>query len=402
MIELTNYVSKILHNDTDNSYYILTYTDFDELFGTEYIINYINKLTSNNSILTRLIVEIDNSFFLDNVKLFNMDDYYKIVHTNVENFDDYVNSMLNDEITTTLKWRMLWCLDKESNKTRFYMKIHHAYVDGYQLIKLLMTPFNTDDRDIIPQFKRKTDLFETIYYYIIGTIVLICLNVRFLLNICSNLTTNVDKKTLSDTDFIICKELNFQEMKTFTRKNNITINDFCYSLMIKTDNLYTNKERLLSTSSPINTSRSSQPNNVCPIFNIISNAYDNNTLLKRIHDTFNAYKYSLFIPMFSYFINNITPFIHIGVLSNGYNIITENTDYIYSNMIGPSLDDTSVKVSNIHFLTTSKHKEIIFNIISCNNKKINIICSFKKGVITDKVRFEKCIYDAYESLITTY
>lgn len=402
MIELNNYVSKILHNDPDNSYYILTYVDFDEPFEPENIINYINKITYKNRILTQLIVEIDNSFFLDNVKLLNINDYYTIEHTTFDKFDNYINTMLNNEITTQLKWKFLWCVDKESNKSRFYFKIHHAYVDGYQLIKILMSPFNENERDIIPQFKRKTDILETIYYYIIGTIILFFINARFFLNIFYNLTTNTDKKSSCDTDFIVCKEFNFQEIKTFTRKNNITINDFCYSLMIKTDNLYTNKERMLSTSSPINTSGSSQTNNVCPIFNVISNAYDNNTLLKRIHDTFNAYKYSLFIPFFSSFINKITPFINIGILSSCYNIISVNTDYTYSNIIGPSIEGTDVKVNNIHFVTTSKNKEIIFNIISCNNEKINIICSFKNGVIEDKLRFEKCIYDAYESLISTY
>ena len=400
MIELTNYVSKILHNDSDNSYYIVTYTDFDELFESEFIINYVNEIVSKNSTLTRLIVEIDNSFFLDNIKLFNINDYYKIVHTKFENFDSYITTMLNNEITTQLKWQILWCVDEESKKSRFYMKIHHAYVDGYQLIHILMSPFDKNVREPIPKFKRKTDLFETIYYYIIGTIILICLNVRFFFNICFNPTSAATKAITND--FIICKEFNFKEMKSFTRKNNITINDFCYSLMIKTDNLYTNKERLLSTTSPINTSGSSQPNNMCPIFNVISNAYNNHTLLNRIHDTFNAYKYSLFIPMFSYLINTITPFIPTGILSNGYNIIMDKTDYTYSNIIGPSLDGVQVKVSNIRFLTTSKHNEIMFNIISCNNDKINIICSFKTGVISDKARFEQCIYDAYQSLITTY
>ena len=399
MIELTNYVSKLFYNDTNDSYYILTYVDFDELFETEYIINYINKIISNHKILTQLIVEIDNSFFLDDVKLLNINDYYSIEYTPFDNFNNYINAMINNEINTQLKWQFLWCIDKESKKTRLYFKIHHAYVDGYQLIKILISPFNENKRDIIPQFKRKTGILETIYYYIIGTIVLIFINIRFILKVCFNYKTYVNAKS-NDTDFIICKEINFQEMKTFTRKNNITINDFCYSLMIKTDKLYTNKERILSTISPINISGSSQTNNMCPMVNMTSNSYDNNYLLKSINDTFNAYKYSLFIPMTSYFINNVTPFLNKGMLSNVFNIFAENTDYVYSNMIGPSLDGLNVKVSNIHFLATSGHKEITFNIISYNNEKINIICSFKNGVIEDKGCFEKCIYDAYKSLIS--
>jgi len=410
MIELTNYVSKILHNDPENSYYIVTYVDIDKAVTTEYVINYINEITSNHRILTQLIVKVDNSFFIDNVQLLNINDYYTIEQTKFDNFDKYINVMLNNEITTQLKWKCLWCVDNDSHKSRMYFKIHHAYADGYQLIKILMTPLKIREQDITSQFKRKTDLLETIYYYIIGTIVLIFINIRFFVNLyynASNHTTHAtnyapDGKTSNNTDFIICKEIDFHEMKTFTRKNNITINDFCYSLMIKTDKLYTNKERLLSTTSPINTSGSSQTNNMCAIFNIISNSHDNNSLFKIVHATFNNYKYSFFIPMMSYFINNITPFINAGILSNGYNIITDNTDYIFSNIIGPSIDGSNVTLSNNRFVTTAKHKEIIFNIISFNNDKINIICSFKNGIINDKARYEKCIYDAYQSLITTY
>ena len=36
-----------------------------------------------------------------------------------------------------------------------------------------------------------------------------------------------------------------------------------------------------------------------------------------------------------------------------------------------------------------RNKEIIFNTISSNDN-INIICSFKEGVIQDKRRFEEC------------
>jgi hypothetical protein len=47
-------------------------------------------------------------------------------------------------------------------------------------------------------------------------------------------------------------------------------------------------------------------------------------------------------------------------------------------------------VEDIHFLTLAKHKEIVFNIISSNDR-----------IIQDKSRFEKCIYMAYENLTKT-
>jgi hypothetical protein len=84
----------------------------------------------------------------------------------------------------------------------------------------------------------------------------------------------------------------------------------------------------------------------------------------------------------------------LNITSYLYNSLIQRVDYIYSNIIGPSHDS----LEDIHFLTLAKNKEIVFNIISSNDN-LNIICSFKEGIIADKQRFEECIYKAYESLL---
>ena len=404
MIELTNYVSKIIHNDNNNSYSILTYLDIDDSLTEEYIINYINEIIKNNPILTQAIIENCNALFLNKVIIPNISEYYKIEYTKTENFDDYISDMLNKDFNAELKWMCLWCIDKDNKNTRFYFKIHHAYVDGYQLIKILTSPFQNND--ITKQFKRTTDTYGTIYYYLIGTVVLILINIKFCINILLNNLylwfnkTEEPSKNKEDTDYILCKNIDFNEIKTFTKKYKITVNDFLYSLMIKTDKLYRKEEKILSTTSPINISGTTQSNNSCPIFNIINNSYDNYTLLNKVHSVFNNFKYSLFIPLLSAIINIAMQYIPLDIMSICYSDVLNNTDYIFSNIIGPSIKDVKFKITDIHFLTTSKTKEIIYNIISCENN-INIICSFKKNVIEDKERFEKCIYEAYDSLITT-
>ena len=168
--------------------------------------------------------------------------------------------------------------------------------------------------------------------------------------------------------------------------------------MIKTDKLYRKQEKNLITSSPINISGTTQTNNMCPIFNIQSNSIDDYNLLKNIHSTFNNFKYSLFIPMLSYIINTITPNIELNILSKCYNNIINNSDYLFSNIIGPSINNLNINITDIHFLITAKNTEIIYNIISSGHN-INIICSFKNGIIKDKKQFEQCIYEAYNILV---
>jgi hypothetical protein len=145
----------------------------------------------------------------------------------------------------------------------------------------------------------------------------------------------------------------------------------------------------------------SSTNNMTPVLNCINNSLDDLDLVKQVNRTFNHFKYSLFIPLFSCMINTFVPCINIDTVSVLYEEIIHNCDYVYSNVIGPPIkevNESNANVSNIHFLTKSKGNSIVFNIISCENK-INIICSFKANKIKNKKRFEKCIYRAYNELI---
>jgi hypothetical protein len=99
-------------------------------------------------------------------------------------------------------------------------------------------------------------------------------------------------------------------------------------------------------------------------------------------------------------INNIATFINVKDLSWYYDNMIKNVDYVYTNMIGPHVDKLTVQITDIKFLTTAKNSAIVYNIISCKNN-INIVCSFKKGIIKDKVRFEASIHEAYHDLMDT-
>ena len=74
-------------------------------------------------------------------------------------------------------------IDKNKKKSRYYFKIHHALADGYQIIKILTSPFQ--DNDITKKFKRKMTFLDTLYYYFIGTIILLVMNIRILMNLLS-------------------------------------------------------------------------------------------------------------------------------------------------------------------------------------------------------------------------
>ena len=398
---IDNCITKILSNDTDNSFPILLYLDFEKELSPELIFNYSNNLVNDNPILKTGIIKQNNNFFFKNINNFNINDHVIIKYMEKDKFNDTIYNILNTSFKHN-SFLILCCIDKTTNKTRIYFKINHAYTDGYKLSNMLTKSILK--KDIIPDFKRNTSFFKTIYHYIIGTIVLLVMNIKIFIKLLFNTTSkhNTNNTNNGETDYIICKPFSLNKIKQVVKNNNSNVNDFLYSIMIKTDRLYTKKNRIIQTCSPINVSKLLYTNNMCPIFNSIDNSYDNNTLLQHVHNTFDNFKYSLFIPVLSWLINNFTPYINIDILSFLYDSIIYNSDYIYSNIIGPPIEEinkhTDINLVNMHFLTTSKSNEIIFNIVSSNDN-INIICTFKKGKIQDKKRFEKCIYKAYNSLI---
>jgi hypothetical protein len=196
------------------------------------------------------------------------------------------------------------------------------------------------------------------------------------------------------THTIRCKPFLLSKIKAFTKEHSITVNDFLYSLMIKTDSIYTEKVRTLITVSPINTSGGTQLNNMMPIFNTLTNDMPIPDLFKSVHATFNNYKYSFYIPFLSVIIKLVGIILPMEVLQQLYRKVIYKCDYTYSNIIGPQIDI----VKDIHFVTLAKDKEIVFNIISSNDT-VNIICSYKEGVLPDPDRFEAAIYKAYDAII---
>jgi hypothetical protein len=410
MIELTDCVSKMLymhHKNNQDPYCILTYLDIDETLTIDFIMNYMNNILTQNSILKHKIIEKNNLFFLDEVKSFDLKDYYTIVYTGREKFDTYIAELLNKDFETDLKWRFFWCIDKETNKTRNYLKISHIYADGYKIMDMFVNPLKDKDNkeDITKNFKRKPQkgYLNTLYHYVIGTLILFLMYIFLFFytilhkkidNKTDNKTDN--KKIKKNTDFIICKAFPLDKIKIASKQKKITVNDFLYVLMIKTDKLYGLREKYITIGSPYYTNKTSELNNILPILTIINNSHDNSILFGKINDLFNHFKYSLFMPLLSYIkkkINTIIFYLPITYLNN------YNMDYIFSAIIFPSIKEiNTIKINDAHYVDNTYNSEVMYNIVSCGNN-VNIICSFKEGIIEDKARFEKCIYEAYNSLI---
>ena len=392
MIELTDSISKIFSRDSQHGYAILTYCDISLEFTNQTLHDHLQIMIHKIPILKQYIIEKNSTIFLEDDIEFKLENHYQIIYDTFDHFDAYIDTILNSDFKTKSKWLFHYLVDKESKKYRVYFKIDHSYADGYKIIEMLMSPLKSTHTPT--QFKRNMiSIWDTLYYIIIGTIVLLFHLCKRLLESLSSTPTSIN---FQKTDYIRCRSFKLSDIKHVTQKYHITVNDFLYSLLVKTDSLYHTHNRDIVTLSPINISGSKHLNNMAPIVNKISNTIDNKNLFHTVHETFNSYKYSLYIPILSFVLHYIVPLLPLHIQSNMYDSLVHRCDYIYSNVIGP----THESFEDIHFLTLAKDKEIVFNIISSNDH-INIICSFKEGVIQDKRRFEECIYMAYENLMKT-
>lgn len=393
MIPIKNYVSKILFYDKESSYSVITYMDVYEV-DMNIIKEYMNTCLEKNEVLHNRVVYKDGELYFEKVESLQLESQYEVHYTKESEFDSYAEKILNMPYATDLQWRYIWCIDKDAKLTRMYFKIHHGYADGYQIIRILTSPYG--EENIVKKFNRQTSLFQSLYYILFGFLSLIVIYVKFVINL---FFVEKPSSISSENDILMFGEVDFDRIKAFTKEKKITINDFLYSLMISTDKLYNKKTRTIYVSSPINISLSKDTNNLVPILNVINPPEENSTLLKEIHHTFSSLKYSFFIYPLAYLINLITIILPISILDWLYSLILGSSQYSFSNIIGPEMKRFPYAVKNLAFYTTPKANEIIYNIISYK-KQINIIITCKKNVILDKDRYKQCMKEAYEALLS--
>jgi len=406
MIKLNDFVTKHLHSDKNNMYNILAMLDFDKTWNKDLFVNYLHEIIDKNAILKNYIEQKDDNFYWveDSTLHFNVDNFYTIKRENYKNFDNATNVILNYVFLSKYKWHFTILNDYKNNKSRIYLKINHSYCDGYNLIDMLTSPLNQNYKR--PDFKRQTNnLLDTLYYFVIGTILLIIINVNIIWKLCFTKKYGCNTINYSNNKMknVHCGVITLNKIKNVTSKYKITVNTFLYALMVKTWYNYNNKmsENVMSIST-INTNNNPSSiyntNNIFFVFAEVAKCNDNVILFKKINDLFNLYKFSPFIPLTNKLLLYLLPYVPQDFQEHKCTDLFGNVNLSFSNVIGPKMDDTkNIKLNNMQFSTVTKNNEICFNMISFNDK-ININVSFREKLIKHKKRFIKCFQSAYNSL----
>jgi hypothetical protein len=392
MIKIDNFITKFFNEDSEAMSTIVTLLDLDEIFDNDKFTEYLSGILNAYPILTQYIDCINNEYYwVDNVH-FNINNQYLIKEEKTKRFDTYTEVLLNTPFLNKNKWFFTILNDTGQNKCRIVVKINHSYCDGYKLIDMLTLPFYSSYKK--PIFNRHSgNIYNTLYYYIIGTISLLIMYISTTYTLYSPSSINYSTQPNHN---IICGTINLKRIKKITKKNNVTINSFLHTLMVKTWYKYNNTNEVI-TASPIYIKNNLSTNNIFIIINKFYND-DMSNVLKKTNEIFNNYKFSLFILIANKIVNHMLSYVSMNIQQAIFNSTFNNIPLIFSNIIAPTLPNFKYKLRNIQFTTIAKNNITCFNIISFNNK-ININVSYRKGVITDKDRFLQCYKDSYRELL---
>ena len=364
----------------DNLFSITAYID-SSVKASESIEDKFRVIIDTFPELKSKIIKTDTTLLMEPVSI-NLKEHYTVTKESAEKFDSYTKLVEQTPFQSDVQWFIYLVEDDEKKKYRFYFKMNHAYGDGARVIDMVNLFYSTTR--IKEVNLRSIPILDSLYYIIIGTLLILYDTVKTFLTIFIRsspiYTTETDTIRLS---------LDLDTIKGFTKKSNVTINDFLYLVMLRADKDYFGEREIISLS-PVKV-KGSLNNNL----SIITIKSKNTSGLDEIHEKFNTLKYSLYIPIISFIINTVGGLLPLQLIKGISDYMLNNLDYVYTNVIGPSSSDIT-----LNFQITPRNKEIIFNVISCSSV-INITCSFKKGVIEDKVRYEKCIRTAYDEITST-
>lgn len=377
-----NYLSNILfiENEAAN---IVAKIEISRILTNKEIDIYIETIVRKNTILRQYIVQKNGQLFLENDVDFDIKKQYSVSETSPN-----TTELLNSGYTTKSKWFLSFVTDR--NTTKLFVKVDHTLADGHQLIRILTSPFSHDQSR---RCKQTTN--HKLYYWFVGTIILLLTILKFLCKVLFRWKNTGSLKN-KPTKIMEFDAFSLSTIKRICSRHNITVNDFMYALLLKSNVSYKSNKQNIYTVSPIHISGTNHTNNICPLVLNVAYSDDTATLLQNVHSAFNNCKYSLFVPCLSFILQTMSDYVNPHILSSLFQLSRDNIDVVYSNVVGPVIPD----MTNLSFVVNAQPNQLCYNIVSCQDK-LNLIVSFQDGVVTDEPFLKRCVNDAYNTLISS-
>ena len=373
---------------------ILVFIDTDVAISLSTTQDFLRKLVNDWPVLKKRIVMGDHVVTLADCIFFDIHDHFSIEEMPLSEASKRAIPFLTSERGECPQWEFLVCVDTSASKSRVYLRINHAYADGYTVIKML------SGQDLSTSHVRSTSIVTSVYNSLTTLPGLLFQNVSVVRR-CASQPFIVP--SLCAPSLFACDSLDLRLVKEASKNAGICVSAFLYALMLCAHSRYVGKSTLLGLVT-ISTSDATDKKGlqVTPlIFEFSTEDKPALDLLRGIHTQFQGCQTSCYIPLVRGTLSMIGAVCSKEAITNttSYGLHNE-IDFVFGSLIGPNADDvrdtTGIPVVEIGYVIAAG--PVSFNTISYRDT-ISVHIASRGDKITDQEKYKHLIGSSYKMLL---
>lgn len=361
---------------------VLVWVDIDQLLSKEFATEFVTELCREWSCLREVILTSENSATSTPCMCFNVQNHLEFADDEDETLCRMAKwpPIMHDHMTNLIpQWKIRIINSHKKNRSRLYLRINHAYADGYTIIKML-----TGQDTVVGLGKSKRSSFSLLRLQ------------RLLWNnhsIAKKCIDNAACAIESDrAELISCRSLQLKDVRIASKRSNVTVTAILYTIMLLSYARMTNKDSIVG-GSMVTTSTSTDRSGlkVLPLLfvNRISGK-SNQEVLKSVSVDFATCKSAMYVGAVQSAISACSTMWGNKLIKRGISYaMYREVDLIFNSVIGPSKSgissDYDVRTSDIGFALAPG--PICFNYISYEDR-INLTVTGRGERIADAAKFK--------------
>lgn len=364
---------------------ILVWVDIDQVLSKQFATDFVTNLCREWSCLREVILTSENSATTTPCICFNIENHLEFIDTEEVEQSNISRwpPIMEDQMTNLIpqwKIRVINCHKKKTS--RLYLRINHAYADGYTIIKML-----TGQDTVVGLGKSKRSSFSLLRLH------------KLLWN-----SHSVAKKSIGnavctveseDTKVFSCKSLKLEDVRIASKRANTTVTAILYTIMLLSYAGLTKKDTIVCGST-VTTSTSTDRTGlkILPLLfvNRISGKSDLE-VLKCVSLDFATCKSAMYVGAVQSAISAFSTLWGNKLIKQGISCaMHKEVDLIFNSVIGPSESgicrDLHVRTTDIGFALAPG--PICFNYISYEDR-VNLTITGRGSRINDTANFRELV-----------
>lgn len=372
---------------------VLVWVDMHQVLSKQFATEFVTELCREWSCLREVILTSENSATTTPCICFNVQNHLEIMDDDEETVCGLAKwpSIMHDHMTNLIpQWKIRIINSHQKKRSRLYLRINHAYADGYTIIKML-----TGQDTVVGLGNSKRSAFNLMRLQ------------KLLWNNHSIAKKCIDNAACAiesdDTKLLSCKPLKLKDVRIASKRSNATVTAILYTIMLFSYAEMTKKDRIVG-GSMVTTSTSSDRSGLKVLPLLFVNSISGKSkleVLKSVSVDFATCKSSMYIGAVQSAISACSTMWGNKLIKRGISYaMYQEVDLIFNSVIGPSESgicrDHHIRTSDIGFALAPG--PVCFNYISYEDR-INLTVTCRGGRIEDAVKFKEQIESIVDEVL---